>query len=66
MHDDDGFAQGGGHPPANRLPWFIAYFFNFGYPCYGQLTAVKTRESTDQPQGLLSYFLPEQCPIMSG
>ena len=37
MHDDDGFAQDGG------LPWFIAYFFNIGYTCYGQLTAVKTR-----------------------
>ena len=24
-------------------PWFIAYFFDIGHPCYGQLTAVKTR-----------------------
>ena len=24
-------------------PWFPAYIFDIGHPCYGQLTAVKTR-----------------------
>ena len=24
-------------------PWFTAYFFDIGHPCYDQLTPVKTR-----------------------
>jgi len=45
MHDDDGdndIAQHGGHIP-DMQPWFIAYIFDIGHPCYAQLTPVKTR-----------------------
>ena len=38
-------AQHDSHTPANTKSWFTTYIFDVGYPCYDQLTPVKTRFS---------------------